>query len=228
MPTQQINQVGAFTNIPTQQINQIGEFTKVPTQKINNVGSFTKIPVQQVRPIGDLKQGGDYTEWVLPKFSFWVDIGGFDGRVAFQGMDGLGASVGKMEFRDGNSPKFYKQSRPTLTSYDPCTLKKGMFTGDSTLFNWFTNVSSGALFSDMRTVTITLCEMSDGGKQNDIFSWTLEKAYITKFTPSNMDAESDSEPAIEEVELSYQSFSMGAGDGILGAIVAAVTGAVGF
>jgi hypothetical protein len=43
-----------------------------------------------------------------------------------------------------------------------------------------------------------------------------------------MDAESDSEPAIEEVELSYQSFSMGAGDGILGAIVAAVTGAVGF
>jgi phage tail-like protein len=163
----------------------------------------------------------DYSKWPIPKFSFWVDIGGSDGRVAFQGMDGLGASVAKMEFRDGNSSKFYKQSRPTLTSFDPCTLKKGMFSGDISLYSWFSNVSSGTWFSDMRTVTITLCEMTDGGKQTDLFCWTLEKAYVTKFTPSNMDAEADSEPAIEEVELSYQSFSISSG-GILDAIIDAI------
>jgi hypothetical protein len=63
--------------------------------------------------------------------------------------------------------------------------------------------------------------MTDGGKKNDLFCWTLEKAYVTKFTPSNMDAEADSEPAIEEVELSYQSFSISSG-GILDAIIDAI------
>jgi phage tail-like protein len=208
VPTQKVNKIGEFNNIPTQKINKIGDLSSSPTQKINKVGSFKNIKTQQINEIGSLNSGDDYNQWPLPKFSFWVDIGGFDGRIAFQGMDGLGASVAKMEFRDGNSSKFYKQSRPTLTSFDPCTLKKGMFTGDAKLFNWFSNVSSGALFSDMRTVSITLCVL-EGGKQKDIFTWTLEKAYVTKYTPSNMDAESDSEPAIEEVELSYQAFSTG-------------------
>ena len=174
--------------------------------------------------MSDYSEGG--FDWPLAKFSFWVDVGGFDGRVSFQTMDGLGASVSKMEFRDGNSPKFYKQSRPTLTSYDPVTLKKGMFPGDGTLFDWFSNVSSGAMFSDMRTVTITLCELS-AGAQVDVFSWTLEKAYVTKITPSSLDAESDTEVAVEEVELTYQSFSMGAG-GLLSSILGAISGSVGF
>lgn len=178
-----------------------------------------------------LKTGGDssyYTDWPLTKFAFIVDIAGFDGKVAFQGMDGLGSTVGKMEFRDGNSSKFYKQSRPTLTTFEPVTLKKGMFAGDLTLFNWYKNVSQGALFSDMRTVTIDLCEHVPGQGEEvlkSVFKWTLEKAYITKYTPSNLDGESDSEVAIEEIELTYQSFSMDAGD--LGSILASLVGGLG-
>jgi len=153
----------------------------------------------------------DYSEtgsdWPLAKFSFWVDVGGLDGRVAFQTMDGLGASLSKMEFRDGNSSDFHKQSRPTLTAYDPVTLKKGMFSGDMTLYAWFANVKTGFMFSDMRTVTITLCELV-AGAQVDLFSWTLEKAYVTKITPTSMDAESDTEVAVEEVELTYQYFTL--------------------
>lgn len=159
-----------------------------------------------------------YTDWPLTKFSFKVNIGGFDGEVAFQGMDGLGSSVAKMEFRDGNSSKFYKQSRPTLTTFEPVTLKKGMFVGDLKLFNWYKNVSQGAMFSDMRDVTIDLCEHS-GNELISIFKWTLEKAYVTKYTPSSLDGEADTEVAIEEVELTYQSFSMDAGDGPLGALL---------
>jgi phage tail-like protein len=149
----------------------------------------------------------DYQDWPLAKFAFTVSVGGFDGEVAFQGVDGLGASVGKMEFRDGNSNKFYKQNRPTLASFDPCTLKKGMFVGDMRLYSWFNNVSTGQLFSDTRTVTITLGE-HQGGSVTPIFVWTLEKAYVTKFTPSSMDGEADAEAAIEEVEITYQSFTM--------------------
>jgi phage tail-like protein len=158
----------------------------------------------------------DTGTWPLSKFSFEVSIGGFSGKVAFQAMDGLGATIATMKFRDGNSTMFYEQSRPTLTSYEPVTLKKGVFIGDTELFDWFKNVSQGALFSDMRTVTITLCELSGSGLSH-VFNWTLDRAYITKFTPSGLDAESDGEVALEEIEITYQSFSMEAG-GLLGAL----------
>lgn len=176
-----------------------------------------------------LKTGGDsslYTDWPLTKFSFIVNIGGFDGEVSFQGMDGLGSTIGKMEFRDGNSSKFYKQSRPTLTTFEPVTLKKGMFVGDMKLFNWYKNVSQGALFSDMRDVTIDLCEFSEG-QLTSIFKWTLEKAYVTKYTPSSLDGEADTEVAIEEIEITYQSFSMDAGDGLLGSLLGLAGGLLG-
>lgn len=151
----------------------------------------------------------NYDKWPMPKYSFIVNVGGLDGEIAFQGVDGLGASVGKMEFRDGNSTKFFKQSRPTLASFDPVTLKKGVFTGDNRLYSWFNNVYTGQMFSDTRTVNITLAEYhEDGSKMTEYFKWTLDKAYVTKFTPSNMDAESDSEPAIEEIELTYQEFTL--------------------
>jgi len=166
----------------------------------------------QMKQIKQVNTGGNlsYNDWPLSKFAFEISIGGFTGNVSFQGMDGMGASIATMKFRDGNSNKFYEQSRPTLTSYDPVTLKKGMFSGDTDLFDWFTNVSQGSMFSDMRTVTITLCELTGGGRTH-MFTWTLEQAFVTKFTPSNLDGEADTELAIEEVELTYQSFSMNAG-----------------
>lgn len=189
-----------------------------PVKKIGDI-SHLNPPAVARNEIKSVNTGGAgaYNEWPLSKFAFEISIGGFTGSVSFQGMDGLGATIATMKFRDGNSTKFYEQSRPTLTSYDPVTLKKGMFSGDTDLFDWFTNVSQGSLFSDMRTVTISLSELTGGG-QTHMFTWTLEKAFVTKFTPSNLDGEAD-DLAIEEVELTYQSFSMNAGllDSILGA-----------
>lgn len=172
---------------------------------------------------------GAHNEWPLVKFAFEIAIGDLRGYVAFQGMDGLGASIATMKFRDGNSTRFYEQSRPTLTSYDPVTLKKGVFSGDKDLFNWFKNVTQGSMFSDLRTVTIHMSELTGGGSTH-LFTWTLEKAFVTKFTPSNLDAEAENDVAIEEVELTYQAFSMESHvfDTRIGAIVEGiVTTAVG-
>lgn len=182
-----------------------------PANKIGDISHLNPPAVAQNQP-KSVNTGGNlaHNEWPLAKFAFEINIGGFTGNVSFQGMDGMGASIATMKFRDGNSNKFYEQSRPTLTSYDPVTLKKGVFSGDTDLFDWFTNVSQGSMFSDMRTVTINLSELT-GGMQTHMFTWTLEKAFVTKFTPSNLDGESDTEVAIEEVELTYQSFSMNAG-----------------
>lgn len=170
--------------------------------------------IPKLPPVNVQNVGTDYNSWPLSKFSFEVSIGGLGGKVAFQAMDGLGATITSMKFRDGNSQMFYEQCRPTLTSYEPVTLKKGVFVGDTKLFDWFKNVSRGALFSDMRTVTINLSELQGDGLQH-IFTWTLERAYVTKFTPSGLDAESEGEVALEEIEITYQSFSMESG-GLLG------------
>ena len=186
------------------------EFTRNPSSGQNGLADLSNLrnpAAGQFDVKAPSSSASDYQDWPLAKFAFTVSVGGFDGEVAFQGVDGLGASVGKMEFRDGNSNKFYKQNRPTLASFDPCTLKKGMFVGDMRLYSWFNNVSTGQLFSDTRTVTITLGE-HQGGSVTPIFVWTLEKAYVTKFTPSSMDGEADAEAAIEEVEITYQSFTM--------------------
>ena len=207
----------------------IGEDLTPPiTTPPRNVGNTIVLPTPNVaRATGTKTTDGSYNNWPLSKFSFKVNIGGFTQELEFQGMDGLGATIATMKFRDANSSKFYEQSRPTLTSFEPVTLKKGVFPGDSNLFDWFKNVSQGAFFSDMRTVTITLTELQGAGNHVSMFVWTLEGAYVTKFTPSGLDAESDSEVAIEEVELTYQSFSLtsnlfGGMGGALGAVLNAV------
>lgn len=148
-------------------------------------------------------------EWPVAKFAFEVNIGGLDQEISFQTMDGLGTSISMMEYRDANSQNFFKQRRPTLTSFDNITLKKGMFVGDKTLFNWYKKVSTGTFFGDLRTVSIDLIDWS-GGQKRIIFKWTLDKAFVVKFTPTSLDGESDGEVAVEELELAYQSFTMDA------------------
>lgn len=179
--------------------------------------------LKNVNPFKEVNASANYNEWPLSKFSFIVNIGGMGGQLEFETMDGLGATVAKMEYRDGNSQKFYKQHRPTLTSYDPVTLKKGVFQGQNDLYDWFSNVSSGSMFGDSRTVTIQLTELNYGaaGSGHQVhFEWTLEKAYVTKFTPPSLDGGADSEPAVEEVELSYQTFTTSSGPlaGLIGAL----------
>jgi phage tail-like protein len=142
-------------------------------------------------PFGNVNPSANYNEWPLSKFSFIVNIGGMGGNLEFETMDGLGATI------------------------DPVTLKKGVFQGQNDLYDWFSNVAAGSLFGDSRTVTIQLTELNSGfggesaGHQVH-FQWTLEKAYVTKFTPPSLDGGAESEVAVEEVELSYQTFSTNA------------------
>jgi len=151
--------------------------------------------------------GGDAGhDWPLPKFYFEVDIG--TGNLAFQNCDGLEAQISTMEFRDGNSTSFFKEKRPAMISFSPVTLKKGVFKGDTDFYKWFKGVAFDNFFGDMRTVKIRLLNTDNGGgAPTTVLEWTLERAFVTKFTPSPLDAEADSEVAIEEIEITYQYFS---------------------
>ena len=149
--------------------------------------------------------------WPLPKFYFRVDMGG--SNMSFQSCEGLDATIATMEYRDGNSVNFFKQKRPTMVSFSPVTLKKGVFAGNTDFYDWFKGVAFDNFFGDMRTVKIALLNTDDDSKGGGtpVIEWTLEKAFVTKFTPSPLDAEAETEAAIEEIEISYQSFSTGGG-----------------
>jgi phage tail-like protein len=144
--------------------------------------------------------------WPLAKFYFSVDLGS-GMEMGFQGVEGLSSSVEPYEFRDGSSTAFHKEKRPGLVSYDPITLKKGMFVSDVSMYKWYDTIRGGSW--DMRTVTIKLKDEQG----SDVFTWTLKNAFPTKFTPTTMDAESDTEIAIEELELTCQSWEMSGGGG---------------
>lgn len=160
---------------------------------------------------GLLGGAGGSSGWPLPKFYFRVDMGG--SNMSFQSCEGLEATIATMEFRDGNSQAFYKQKRPTMVSFSPVTLKKGVFAGNTDFYDWFKAVAFDNLFGDMRTVKIALLNTDDDsqGGGTPVIEWTLEKAFVTKFTPSPLDAEADTEAAIEELEITYQAFSNGGG-----------------
>jgi len=146
------------------------------------------------------------TSWPVAKFYFSVDLGS-GVELGFQGMEGLSATVEPYEFRDGSSSAFHKEKRPGLVSYDPVTLKKGMFMSDTALYKWFDTVRGGTW--DMRNVTIKLKDEQG----SDVFTWTLKNAFPTKCTPTSLDANDADEVAIEELELTYQSWEVTSGGG---------------
>ena len=144
------------------------------------------------------------TEWPFPKFFLQVEIDSISNTLGFQACEGLESDISVMESRAGNSPNFFKTKRPGLISYSNITLKKGMFTTDDNLYQWYKELALDHQHSNRRTVIISLMDES----ATVVFSWTLENAFVTKFTPTGFDAEADSEPAIEELEFCCESWSM--------------------
>ena len=168
---------------------------------------YKPAPVKPSAPLGayDPKSHNNKSGWALSKFYFEVDFGG-NINIGFQTCDGLQASVEPYEYRDGNSSEMHKQKRPGTVVYDPVTFKKGMFANDMSLYRWFRNVSTGAAFADMRTVKVRLKDEND----KTVYTWTLNKAFVTRYTPTTLDADADTEVAVEEIEVQCQFWTMDA------------------
>ncbi len=161
------------------------------------------------------------TSWPLAKFYFSVNLGS-GVEMGFQAMEGLSATVEPYEFREGNAPYFHKEKRPGLVSYDAVTLKKGMFVSDEALYKWFDSVRDGNW--SMRDVTVKLKDESG----SDVFTWKLIGAFPTKFTPTSLDANDADEVAIEELELTCQSWEASVGGGgAFAAFAGSLQGALG-
>lgn len=161
------------------------------------------------------------TSWPMSKYYFYVIVGATE--LGFQSVEGLEAEIGVIEYRDGNSPILAKERIPGMITYSKVTLKKGTFANDTNGANWFKELATDRLYTKRRNILIALLD------HNHIpqFIWRYEGCFITKFTPANLDAESDSEIAVEEMEFVGRTFTTETLLGMAaGAAGAAVSGAM--
>jgi len=147
---------------------------------------------------------GGANNWPLVKFYFEVQIDNVDGTIGFQAVEGLESEVSVMEYRAGNYALWAKTKRPGLMTYSNVTLKKGMFRNDANLHDWWSSLANDHRHADRRTIIINMYN-----EDNEVvLTWTLEQCFVTKFTPSSLDAEADSEVAIEELEIATEKMTM--------------------
>jgi phage tail-like protein len=154
----------------------------------------------------------DYTEnavnpfeWPLAKFFFRVTIDGLP-ELGFQTVEGLESEVSVMEYRPGNTQFLFKSKRPGLVTYSNITFKKGEFMGDANLKDWWHLYAweKGTNRNERKEILIELMDESE----SVMMTWTVKGAFPVKFTPTNLDAEADSEVAVEEMEVAIESWTL--------------------
>lgn len=144
------------------------------------------------------------TEWPAQKFYFRVTIDGLP-ELGFQAVEGFETEISVMEYRAGNSENWYKTKRPGQTSYSNITMKKGHFEGDANLMELWKKFSTQEK-SHKERVDIVVELLNETG--TTIMMWNIMNAFLVKFTPTSLDAEADSEVAIEEVEFAVEEWQM--------------------
>jgi len=144
-------------------------------------------------------------EWPLAKFYFEVTIDELP-VLGFQAVEGLESEISVMEYRPGNAPFLFKSKRPGMVTYSNITLKKGMFAADANLKDWWKLYAwdKSENRNKRRQILIELKDEAD----TVMMSWTCKGCFPVKFTPTALDAEADSEVAIEEIELACESWQL--------------------
>lgn len=137
--------------------------------------------------------------WPLPKFHFEVQIGSEEWY--FQEVTGLESEVEVLEYRHGKSKQFANFKMPGMKKVSDVTLKKGVFAGDTKLFDWFKEVKLNTI--DRKTITISL--LNENHKAEIV--WTLSNAFPKKIESTNLNAQGN-EIAIETIVLSHEELAI--------------------
>ena len=129
----------------------------------------------------------------LPRYSFAVNI---EGRAlgAFREVSGLDTEVEVIEFREGSGGPI--QKLPGLTKYSSIVLKRG-FTGDTALYDWFTE------FSESRTQRVDGSITMFDQTHTEVARWNFENAWPSKVSGPTLNADGN-QVAIESIELVHE------------------------
>lgn len=138
--------------------------------------------------------------WPLPKFYFQVKIG--EKESAFQEVSGLDIEAQVIEYRHGNSKEFSTIKMPGIKKSSNVTLKKGVFKGDKSFWEWFNKIKMNTI--ERLTITISLLDESGTAAQ----TWTLKNAWPTKITGTDMKSDGN-EVAVETLEIAHEGITIG-------------------
>lgn len=137
--------------------------------------------------------------WPLPKFYFQVKIG--EKESSFQEVSGLDIEAQIIEYRHGNSKEFSTIKMPGIKKSSNVTLKKGVFKGDKTFWEWFNQIKMNTI--ERQTVTVSLLDETGQAAQ----TWTLKNAWPTKITGTDMKSDGN-EVAVETLELAHEGITV--------------------
>ncbi len=136
--------------------------------------------------------------WPLPKFHFQVKFGKEVWR--FQEVSGLDMEVEVMEYRHGKSKQLGTFKMPGRPSVSDVSLKKGVFTGDTSLFKWFKKNLSKV---ERKDVTVILLNE----KRKAEITWVLSNAFPKKIESTSLNSQG-SDIAIESITLAYEELEI--------------------
>ncbi len=137
--------------------------------------------------------------WPVPKFYFLVKWG--DTTMTFQEVSGLDMEAQPIEYRHGNTPQFSTVKLPGLAKYSNVTMKKGIFKGDSKIFEWFADIKMNR--AARQPVTISL--LDESGRTT--MTWKLANAFPTKISATDLKANGN-EVAIETIEIVHEGLTI--------------------
>lgn len=137
--------------------------------------------------------------WPLPVFHFEVKIG--DEEWYFSEVSGLKTKVNILTYRHGKSKQFAPYKMPGMKEETDVVLRKGMFSGDTKIFDWFqqNRMNKG----ERKTVTISL--LNERHKAEIV--WTLTNAFPIEIESPTLKADGN-EVAIESMTLAHEELEI--------------------
>ncbi|MDP4199519.1 MAG: phage tail protein [Bacteroidota bacterium] len=135
----------------------------------------------------------------LPAYHFSVEWGG--SRTGFLEVKGLDILIDAVAVRDGSSPEDSMKKMPGLRKFSNVILKRGIIKGDNEFFQWINTKTMGSI--ERRDVVIKLLD----DEHAPAVVWTLHDAFPVRYSGPFLFS-SDSEIAIEELELVHEGISV--------------------
>jgi phage tail-like protein len=137
--------------------------------------------------------------WPLPKFHFrvsWDDV-----EMDFQEVAGLDSETQVLDYRSGDAKHVSPIKMPGMIKSSNVTMKKGVFTRDHAVWDWFNEVTMNVV--TRREVKIALLDETGAATM----AWKLTNAFPVKITSPDLNA-TGNEVAIESIELAHEGIEI--------------------
>lgn len=133
----------------------------------------------------------------IPTYRFIVSFGSED--IPFNNVSGLDIRYDTIEYRDGIGNWF---KMPGQRQAAHIALRKGVFPGDSELYDWINSISLNQV--EKKDITISL---TDDAGTTLLMTWNVSNAFPTSLISPSLDATSN-EIAVQEVTLMADRVTM--------------------